>query len=316
MKYKCPLCDFEINSDKYLEKYISDFNNQEYKLYHCLNCDGEWWEPLKIIPEFYEEEGEIAYDLYHVGIRSIQEWHRPFVKNFFLRQGRLLDVGCGDGVFIKEAQKLGFEVWGIDFDKKSIEVAKNKFGLKNVFPMSLEEFMNLAKEKDLKFDVITFFEVLEHQDKPKEFLEQIKILLKPEGYIAGTVPNRESVFINLYRGKYEKSDLPPHHFLRFSKKVLKNFFEHQGFSIEISDTKSLTEIATLIEIWLFGKYTFNLKKRLREKIYLNKNNNSKLFRNNLIKILKFFRTLSLIPASLFIYPFIQGAHIYFQGKIK
>jgi 2-polyprenyl-3-methyl-5-hydroxy-6-metoxy-1,4-benzoquinol methylase len=39
--------------------------------------------------------------------------------------------------------------------------------------------------------VITFFEVLEHQDKPREFLEMVKGLLKEGGYIAGSVPNRE-----------------------------------------------------------------------------------------------------------------------------
>jgi 2-polyprenyl-3-methyl-5-hydroxy-6-metoxy-1,4-benzoquinol methylase len=316
MNPKCPLCNFEIDYNNYSEKYVADFNNQEYKLYHCPNCDAEWWEPLKIIPEFYENEGELAYALYHTGIRTLQEWHLPFFKNFSLRGGRLLDVGCGDGVFIKEAQKLGFEAWGIDFDKKSIEIGKNKFGLKNVYALSLEEFVNFAKEKNIKFDVITFFEVLEHQDKPKEFLEQVKMLLKSGGWIAGTVPNRESIFINLYRGKYEKTDLPPHHFLRFSKKVLKNFFEQNGFLIETGDTKSLSEISTLIEVWLIGRYTFKLKKNLRAKIYSGENISKNLLKDYLIKMLKSIRAMFLMPLSIIIYPFVQGAHIYFQGKLK
>jgi 2-polyprenyl-3-methyl-5-hydroxy-6-metoxy-1,4-benzoquinol methylase len=60
--------------------------------------------------------------------------------------------------------------------------------------MSLEEFYEYAKEKNLKFDVITFFEVLEHQDKPREFLEMVKGFLKGGGYIAGSVPNRDGMF--------------------------------------------------------------------------------------------------------------------------
>ncbi|GIW65027.1 MAG: hypothetical protein KatS3mg093_006 [Candidatus Parcubacteria bacterium] len=120
---------------------------------------------------------------------------------------------------MKEVQKLGFEVWGIDFDKKSIEVAKNKFGLKNVFPMSLDEFVDFAKEKDLKFDVITFFEVLEHQDKPREFLEQIKILLKPGGLYCWFCPKQRWFFKKIRR-------IAPSSFLMvFLKNLLKKFLK-------------------------------------------------------------------------------------------
>ncbi len=32
---RCPVCDTEVFADRYLETYISSFNNQEYKLYEC-----------------------------------------------------------------------------------------------------------------------------------------------------------------------------------------------------------------------------------------------------------------------------------------
>ena len=76
-------------------------------------------------------------------------------------------MGCGDGRFLRHAKEQGFEVWGIDFDKKSVENVKSNLGIDTVFAMSLEEFHEYANEKNLKFDVITFFEVLEHQDKAK-----------------------------------------------------------------------------------------------------------------------------------------------------
>jgi SAM-dependent methyltransferase len=94
--------------------------------------------------------------------------------------------------------------------------------------MSLEEFYEYAKEKNLKFDVITFFEVLEHQDKPREFLEMVKGLLKEGGYIAGSVPNRESLFVKI-AWKYFHTDYPPHHFLRFSKSSLEKALDFSGF---------------------------------------------------------------------------------------
>jgi len=115
----CPICQTEVNN--YTEVYISPYNQQEYKKYECPNCDVHWWEPLKIIPKFYESEILEGYLAFHEGLRQkIPDWSKSFFKCLPKNQkGRLLDVGCGDGVFLKEAQKHSFEVWGIDFDKKA-----------------------------------------------------------------------------------------------------------------------------------------------------------------------------------------------------
>lgn len=88
--------------------------------------------------------------------------------------------------------------------------------------MSLDEFVEFAKDKNLKFDVVTFFEVLEHQDKPKQFLENVGKLLKPNGFIAGSVPNRDFILKEI-NWKYFSVDYPPHHFLRFSSKASPTF---------------------------------------------------------------------------------------------
>jgi len=138
-------------------------------------------------------------------------------------------VGCGDRRFLKHAKEKGFEVWGIDFDKKSVENVRKNLGIDTVFAMSLEEFYEYAKEKDLKFDVITFFEVLEHQDKTREFLEIVKGLLKEGGYIAGSVPNRECLLMDV-EWIYYHGDHPPHHVLRFSRFSLAKALEINGFS--------------------------------------------------------------------------------------
>jgi SAM-dependent methyltransferase len=168
---------------------------------------------LKIIPEFYESEVFEDYVAFHEGVGTrLGENHKASFEYFPSNiRGKLLDVGCGDGRFLRHAKEQGFEVWGIDFDKKSVESAKRNLGIDTVFAMSLEEFYEYAKEKNLKFDVITFFEVLEHQDKPREFLEMVKGLLRDGGYIAGSVPNRESVFVKIIRDNH--ADYPPHHYL-------------------------------------------------------------------------------------------------------
>jgi SAM-dependent methyltransferase len=225
-RVKCPICYTEVEERNFKETYVSPYNNQEYKRYECPNCDVHWWEPLKIIPEFYESEFLELYTALHevVGTR-LGEYHKAFFKYFPSNvRGRLLDVGCGDGRFLKHAKEQGFEVWGIDFDKKSVENVKRNFGIDTVFAMSLEEFYEYAKEKNLKFDVITFFEVLEHQDKPREFLEI-------------------------------HADNPPHHFLRFSRRSLENALELSGFEnahVYIVDF-TFDEIYPYVEMKIFGK---------------------------------------------------------------
>lgn len=197
---RCPICDTDISDDSLKKTIVSPYNNQEYKLYHCPVCHIEFWYPLKIISEFYENDVFCIYQNEHSGkIKDIDAHHKLFFKYFKRFSEKLLDIGCSDGIFLHRAKELGFEVYGIDLDRHGVNIARNKRCLENVYSMTLEEFVSFAKEKHLKFDVITFFEVLEHQDNPKKFIENVKILLKEGGYIAGSVPNRERLFANLER---------------------------------------------------------------------------------------------------------------------
>lgn len=137
-----------------------------------------------------------------------------------------------------EAKKKGFEVFGLDLDQKSIEACKRKNLM--VFNEMLTGFAADHSEFHESFDVVTFFEVLEHQDAPIEFLQNIKKLVKPGGLIALSVP--ESIrftgkFVHPYSWFGDASvflsvidfDFPPHHFTWWSPAVLKKFLTENGF---------------------------------------------------------------------------------------
>jgi 2-polyprenyl-3-methyl-5-hydroxy-6-metoxy-1,4-benzoquinol methylase len=53
--------------------------------------------------------------------------------------------------------------------------------------------------KSNSLDFITFWEVLEHIDNPKEVVEEVKRLLKPGGYMIISVPNIECIYSKLFK---------------------------------------------------------------------------------------------------------------------
>jgi len=133
--------------------------------------------------------------------------------------------------------------------KRSIcytEVEERNFKETYVFP---------HKNQEYKCYECLNCEVLEYQDKLREFLEMVKGLLREGGYIAGSVPNRESMFLKeLYQEIYPWIDNPSHHFLRFSKSSLEKALNFSGFKdIEVYKLdSSFIKLFPYLEKKLFG----------------------------------------------------------------
>ena len=140
------------------------------------------------------------------------------------RGGELLDIGCGTGNFLAAARDAGYRVTGTELDGKAARFAKERVGLQRIFPLTISEFA--GQHADEKFDVVTFFEVLEHQAAPVEFLQKVNMVLKPRGTLALSVPNRER-----WMTGPDVLDYPPNHFLRWNTAALRKFLSAQGFEV-------------------------------------------------------------------------------------
>jgi len=115
-------------------------------------------------------------------------------------------------------------VWGVDFNKNHTEIAKNKFDLKNIFTMDFSDFFN--KEDLPKFDIVTFFGLLEHIDNPSELVQRVKGVIKPGGIIATSAPSKDNLVVYMH-----SIDLPPHHLSQWGRKAVESLFQKIGFSI-------------------------------------------------------------------------------------
>ncbi len=158
-------------------------------------------------------------------VLALEPGHRYFLADPLAPQGgELLDIGCGTGNFLAAARDAGYSVTGTELDRNAAHFAKTQLKLPRVLGLTISEFVE--KHGDEKFDVVTSFEVLEHQAAPAEFVKQVRSCLRPRGYVALSVPNRERWLTGP-----DVLDYPPNHFLRWNAASLRALLSGHGFEI-------------------------------------------------------------------------------------
>lgn len=116
--------------------------------------------------------------------------------------GKILDVGCGLGFFLKVCDELSFDTYGIDGSEYAISQAKNITKAKlSASDLSKKDF----PFADNFFDIVTSFDVLEHLENDEIFFREIKRVLKKNGIAIISTPDgkseqdKELTHINIYK---------------------------------------------------------------------------------------------------------------------
>ena len=145
-----------------------------------------------------------------------------------VKGGNLLDYGCSTGSFIdliNRVSRYKWNLYGLDINSKSINKALQK--IKANYHMGILK-KNLYKNN--YFDVISCFDVLEHDMNLQNSLKIINSILKPGGILLIQVPNYESVMCKLAGNDWDWWCLPDHIF-HFSYESLKNILLKNNFVI-------------------------------------------------------------------------------------
>ena len=196
------------------------------------------------------------------------------IKRFSFHKGKLLDLGCGEGHFLKYVSSLEWDVSGIDLKVENTEFAKKILEIKNVQCMPLGQA--LLPEKT--FDVVTLYDLIEHLAHPLRELEKINKLLRPGGLVVIATPNvKNSIFMKArWMGYITQGQI-----YFFSKKTLTQMLQRAGFKVIFSKTENakkglLTPKETLpgkIRIKpksLLGRFWYSVKRDLRNTFNPNK----------------------------------------------
>lgn len=155
---------------------------------------------------------------------SIEQQMRHMPSQPAGRPGRLLDVGCGNGAFLKVAQAAGWSAQGIDFDPIAVAEARRQ-GM----AVDLGGIDQLATQAQT-YDWITCSHVLEHVHEPQQLLHSLHRLLRPGGTLWLQMPNLESIGHRAYGTHWVGVDAPRHLTLP-TLPALRSALEKAGFKI-------------------------------------------------------------------------------------
>lgn len=186
----------------------------------------------------------------------------------------ILDVGCNKGYLKKISPDNTF--YGIDFDKKDLEIAKQE-GYSKVFFININDPSGLNVTK--KFDIIVFADILEHLVYPEKVLSFfVKNYLKEKGKIIISLPNiaNISIRVNLLIGNfnYAKSGiLDETHLHLYTLSTARKLISSSNLTI-IKQKFSSNRLGKYIKFlpFLGGLLGYNL-------IFICKNNKSNLWKN-------------------------------------
>jgi len=260
----CPIC----NSKK--SKFDRKLNGID--LVKCTKCHFVY---ANLKDDFIFDENsnyeDTAAESYEARQSKVDQYWFSWVAKKLTKKygkGKVLDVGCGNGMLLNEFIKCGWDAYGLDVSEWSKSASK-RYG----FALYSDPIEDDTLPENT-FDLVVSMSTLEHIAQPLVHLDHIARVIKPGGslYVAG-VPNYGSLSIRLGISKFN-SNLPPTHVNYFTKDAMKKLRKY-GLKkhFKIFNVKSYG-IPELYWIYSFFAAFFKKKKSFRSKKSVSKRNQS------------------------------------------
>jgi SAM-dependent methyltransferase len=230
---KCLLCGG--TSELKYKDYPGYQEPDTFNIYHCRDCNTAFSLPRVDTGSLYEyiyKNGDKVpgYNRYWKYARIVKKLQNPlsyladtkdvywgvkkalslYVKD--KKSAKILEIGSGLGYLTYSLIKADYDAVGLDISQTAVKQANETFG-EHYIAADLFEYCKLYPGA---FDIVILTEVIEHIDRPGDFIEAIIHLLKPGGRAIITTPNK-----SLYpAGVTWATDLAPVHCWWFSEESM------------------------------------------------------------------------------------------------
>lgn len=176
------------------------------------------------LSEIETSDGFYAVDDYFELNVEVANGRIANIEKHLGKRGKLLDVGAGFGTFVGVARDRGWDATGLEFSSTNCAYAETNYG-ERLLNKNFYDF-----EDNIKYDVITLFEVIEHLWSPKKDIRKLNSLLNMGGVLVIATPNLTSLFSRKYK-EFSMFWYMSCHLSFFSREVLSDYLKECGFEI-------------------------------------------------------------------------------------
>lgn len=230
-------------------------NGWRYRVVRCPACGFLYRNP-NVRPERLGDLYATGYSGFLTGAYAANRQRRyELVMRGFSpvfdegKERRLLDFGCGAGLFLELAERRGFDACGVDLSADSVEQAGMRLRRARAFFGAPEDVPEIAAGG---FDVITLWSVLAHLPRPLEDFARFRRLLAPGGLLLILTVNAGSLLLKACGPGW--NGFTKNHLMFYDSRTVRTllrrtgfagvaFAPHYGDSVEAGTTRLRPELA-------------------------------------------------------------------------
>ncbi|MEQ8239537.1 MAG: class I SAM-dependent methyltransferase [Cyclobacteriaceae bacterium] len=209
---ECPSCG-HTSFNNHLICKDSLVSEESFALVKCGKCQLVFTNPRPTkeqIGKYYNSPDYISHsntantpiNLIYKLVRGYTTTNKYRLIKKYIKQGRLLDFGCGTGHFLS-ATPSTYTTFGYDQDSDALNIAQSVSGA-----TILNSISSIQKEES--FDIITAWHVIEHIHELKETIRLLRKKLSKDGFMFIAVPNIASYDAKIYGSNWAAYDVPRH----------------------------------------------------------------------------------------------------------
>ena len=220
--YACPYCNTNFSVPR---------SSDVYPIYQLIYRNAANLPGYDTYWRFYQEIKKEKKPLRYLASRNKTYWSVCYALRKMVSSVKkspvVFEIGSGLGYLTYALRQAGYNATGLDISEEAVKRAKSDFGDNYI----CADIIRYSREHVKEVDIVVLTEVIEHVEDPIAFLKSLLLLLKDNGSIILTTPNKSYASSSLIWD----TDRPPVHYWWFSEDSIIFMAKALGLSVEFVD---------------------------------------------------------------------------------